>query len=76
MPRSLTEIGRIQITGNFEVVLSLTEDKSTYILSKYIKSLEYTGWAKGAIAVPVDMVVDFLGLFGSENLKFALGSLE
>jgi len=69
----ITELGRVQVSESIEAIVGVGgANNDVYIISKFVTSPTYTGWAKGGIAVPADMLPEFLRLFGTENLKYAL----
>lgn len=73
------EMGRVKTNDtNFVVVSNMSDDKEHrgYSISKYIESETYTGFTKGGAAIPDDSIVEFLKLFGKENLQEALDSIE
>lgn len=73
------EIGRIQTNDTTYIVISnMSDDKEHrgYTIGKYIESEAYTGFAKGGVSISDDNIVEFLKLFGKENLKEALKGVE
>ena len=69
------EISRIKTKdGTFVVVSNMLNDKEHrgYTIGKYIESEAYTGFTKGGVSIPDDNIVEFLKLFGKENLQYAL----
>jgi len=71
------ELGRIRTTDKSEVVLSELHRNGQlqgYSLNKYVTTPEYTGFGKG-VFVPDEKLIDFLVLFGAENLEYALDQI-
>lgn len=71
------EIGRVRVSDKVEVVLSEVHrnDKlQGFSLNKYVTSDEYTGFGKG-VFIPDDKLIDFLKLFGPEDLQYALDDI-
>lgn len=69
------EIGRMPVSDTTEVVLSeVYRDKELrgFTIGKYITTLTYTGFAKGAVYIPEDLLPDFLKLFPKDDLQLAL----
>lgn len=72
------EIGRVKINDTTWIVISEMlkgKDCKGYSISKYQESEAYTGWMKGGVSVSSEYVIDFLKLFGKDNLKEALDDL-
>lgn len=69
------ELGRIRTTDTTELVMSEVyegRECKGILLSKYITTEKYTGFAKGGVLIPSDSTIDFLKLFPKEDLELAL----
>lgn len=69
------EIGRVKTNDTTYIVISnMSDDKEHrgFTIGKYVESEAYTGFTKGGVGIPDDNIVEFLKLFGKENLEKAL----
>lgn len=69
------KIGEVKASDASDVVLSeLHKDGKLkgYIVSKFVNTEKYTGFAKGGVTIPEERIVEFLKLFPKDLLQDAL----